>query len=1566
MYPEPQHFVKFLKQCLQYSKALGQMLCLVSSLSLIYQPTVFADVSLTTPNGFTFQISDQQSGTLNLSNHLQNWPLLCVQAACSEGQCSPCLSSQIYDAQGAASSIELSGSQRAMAMQTLEGIEVERRIYIPLDGPANADGFVRVLDRFYNPSTQAKTISVSLGSLKPLSTLGSVDSQVWRTSSYDAEFNLSDRWVLIDDDQANSGRSNVVVLYQGAGGVSPDALNHDPVARTLSWRFNEITVPARQTVNLITIVQVEANRVQALAEARNLVRYQPADAVFGLDNLSKRAIYNADLDPDNACPIADLNGPYNGNEGQEIQLSAAFSFDLEGADLIFRWDLNQNGIFGEAGLESEGANILITYAQDGDYPVAVEVEDPLGKVDRDQVIVNIRNVAPLMTRSDTNSPIGEGGRLEVVLSGSDVGIQDELSYEIDWEGTGNFEPVEVNSSHIYPQDGVYNAQARVSDTDGGSTIVPLEVVVNNRPPVIQQVLANNPSSEGAEVRFVVQASDPGQDPLTYRFDFNGDGVFERTNTLGEASAVFDEDGSYIVRVEVSDHQGASSQFSYPLSIQNVAPVISNLTMNGEASEGSNVQFVVSASDQGRFDLLTYDFDLDGQEGYEISQSASTLNYQFPDSGLYNIKVRVSDDEGAFATRAMVLNVANLPPGASLQFEGDQVRNGVVATANQGASFEVVAQGTDPSYIDAETLTYSWDMNQDGVFEILNSDARQTISFAQEGSYLIRCLVRDKDLGESIIEKEILIAGQPPQLQGISIETEAPYFEGSPVRFHVDAIDTDPLTYEFDFDQDGAFDLESDSATVSWSFPNEGQYDVLVRVSDQSGFVEDSITVTVLNAPPTVELNTGMNVGEGEDLTVFVTPRDPGEFDDITVTVTLQGQVETVTLSPNQVTRFTIPTQDNGFIDITAQAVDDAGAQSIVYTARAFIENRPPFIPAFSPIPAREGEQYAQVIPADDPAGLNDLIFYSLIEPPANISIDSSGLLIWTPTYEDYLNSPMTFELLIEDEDGGRLERSISIEVLAKDLDNDGIPDSYESETCERLSPCLSPADPSDADADPDLDGVSSYDEWAQGTDPFNFDGPYIPLQLSPGEAEVVTQFPLELVVAHVESTRLLPPNDDGSLSAREIMLEYELYADINLESLIETSGLIAMRSVNDEEDNRWAPNLENLIEDQLYWWRVRASDGPAFSPWSELKSFRVNTENQAPEAPTLLLPMDGSVVADLTPNLSFNPSQDPDRESVYYVVRGYRESPDGLVVDFGGQVEAIDDGPVFFTPNNRLQENARYQWDVVAVDEVGLESPPSERWHFVVDLENEPPSEPQILAPATGETLNTLRPLFQASGSIDQEGTAVSYHFQVREVGTSDIITQTPSEGIFAEGGIAQWMADADLVEDAEHSVSLFASDGLVQTGVVTARFFVSAEDNPPNKPQLLAPNDNALLAGKDAILIWSESKDPERGSVSYQVEYCSPQGICQESERLNNNSYSLEGLINEQEVYQWRVQAFDEAGNTLGYGASRSLSLISTSNEDSAEGGGCQQNSSNTLPTFWILAFMLSLVFIRTQHTQE
>jgi hypothetical protein len=281
-----------------------------------------------------------------------------------------------------------------------------------------------------------------------------------------------------------------------------------------------------------------------------------------------------------------------------------------------------------------------------------------------------------------------------------------------------------------------------------------------------------------------------------------------------------------------------------------------------------------------------------------------------------------------------------------------------------------------------------------------------------------------------------------------------------------------------------------------------------------------------------------------------------------------------------------------------------------------------------------------------------------------------------------------------------------------------------------------------------------------------------------------------------------------------------------------------------------------------------------------------------------------------------------------------------------------------FLPASRLQENARYQWDVVAVDEVGSESVPSERWSFVVDLENEAPSEPILISPEQGATVNEARPLFQAGGSVDQEGAQLSYHFEVRAVGEMSPLAVTSAEGVIAQGGVAEWTPDVDLNEDQEHVVSVFASDGVSQTGMITGQFYVSVEDNPPPKPTLLEPNDSALLAPSDAVLIWSDERDPERGNVRYQVEYCDPAGSCQESELLNSNAFSLEGLIPTQVIYSWSARSLDDAGNSLGYSNPRYLTLTSGGSEAGASTEGCSQVSGRT--SSHVLALLITLLLTR------
>ncbi|MBI4815822.1 MAG: cadherin-like domain-containing protein [Deltaproteobacteria bacterium] len=92
----------------------------------------------------------------------------------------------------------------------------------------------------------------------------------------------------------------------------------------------------------------------------------------------------------NQPPIAHAGGPYSANEGQPITLSALGATDREGGPLSFAWDLDADGVFDDA----TGATPTHTFPNDGVYPVAVLVTDPLGASDTATTMANIANLSP--------------------------------------------------------------------------------------------------------------------------------------------------------------------------------------------------------------------------------------------------------------------------------------------------------------------------------------------------------------------------------------------------------------------------------------------------------------------------------------------------------------------------------------------------------------------------------------------------------------------------------------------------------------------------------------------------------------------------------------------------------------------------------------------------------------------------------------------------------------------------------------------------------------------------------------------------------------------------------------------------------------------------------------------------------------------------------------------------------------------------------------------------------------------------------------------------------------------
>ena len=146
------------------------------------------------------------------------------------------------------------------------------------------------------------------------------------------------------------------------------------------------------------------------------------------------------------------------------------------------------------------------------------------------------------------------------------------------------------------------------------------------------------------------------------------------------------------------------------------------------------------------------------------------------------------------------------------------------------------------------------------------------------------LTSDSLVSPIVHEIRVTFTLAPNSSPAIASFTATTVPEGTPVVFAVEAsdLDGDPLTYSFDFEDDGIFDQvgSSDTASFTWGDNHVGTARVLV--SDGTNAVEETVPVTVSNVAPTAVI-TVAPATEGGALTVQFTLSDPGS-DDLTATV----------------------------------------------------------------------------------------------------------------------------------------------------------------------------------------------------------------------------------------------------------------------------------------------------------------------------------------------------------------------------------------------------------------------------------------------------------------------------------------------------------------------------------------------------------------------------------------------------------------------------------------------------------------------------------------------------------
>jgi hypothetical protein len=441
-------------------------------------------------------------------------------------------------------------------------------------------------------------------------------------------------------------------------------------------------------------------------------------------------------------------------------------------------------------------------------------------------------------------------------------------------------------------------------------------------------------------------------------------------------------------VRVTDEDGGSATASTVVQVD-AQTLGASATNDGPVRRGQPATVTVAAT-QELSDVLTYGFDFDNNGAFEVVQPDNSAAHVFPNTGIQRVGFGVTDGNGGVATGAT--NITVLPQLLTIS----AVSNSGPVLQDQPVTVVVTAaqELSDP-------LTYSFDWNVDGVFDVVDQlENSAGTTYSAVGDKTVRVRVRDVDGGEAIATTTVRVNAQ--RLEITAVSNDAPKRRGQQVSVSVTVAQqlNEPLFYSFDWDNDGAYDVidqASDTAATIYVF--SGTKTVGVRVRDTQNNEAVASTTLLITAQ---ELSaTATNDGparRGQDVLISVSATQElsdtltygFDFDD-------DGVDDLVTTSASAVISYTTA----GLKTVTVRVTDEDGASTSAATAVQVDSQTLSIIAVTNTGPAEVGQAVTVTVDAvsevDGPLLYsfdwdNDGIFDVVDQPidSASTSYDSAG------------------------------------------------------------------------------------------------------------------------------------------------------------------------------------------------------------------------------------------------------------------------------------------------------------------------------------------------------------------------------------------------------------------------------------------------------------------------------------------------------------------------------------------------------------------------------------------------
>ena len=429
-------------------------------------------------------------------------------------------------------------------------------------------------------------------------------------------------------------------------------------------------------------------------------------------------------------PVVDAHGPYTVPVNGTVTLNGTATDPDQAANtLSYAWDLDGDGIFGEAGAaaangnETGGSPTYKAGAVTGTKTVTLRVTDKDGISSTDTATINI-------VASNNQNPVASAGGPYTINEGSSITLNgsatdadgDPLTYAWDLNNDGKFDDATGAKPTVswatlaaagINDDGTYPIIVQVTDGKGGLGFANTTISVKNVAPTANA----GPDMVGAlstPITLKGSATDPAgaADPLTYAWTVTLSGVAVASGNGANITFTPASNGSYLATLTATDDDGGVGTDSATVVVGNSGPtgtikgrLWNDTNGNGkwDGKEGNTLERHVFLDDNGNGVL---------DAGEKSVTSDKNGYYTINDVPVGN-QVRL--------TRWFPKNfrLSNPTPGTNGLDLLVNVIAGVTTTADLGTYGNVKAPSTPQVSIAGHIVGTLWnDTNGDGIYEPL--------------------------------------------------------------------------------------------------------------------------------------------------------------------------------------------------------------------------------------------------------------------------------------------------------------------------------------------------------------------------------------------------------------------------------------------------------------------------------------------------------------------------------------------------------------------------------------------------------------------------------------------------------------------------------------------------------------------------------------------------------------------------------------------------------------------------------------------------------------------------------